>query len=155
MSHDMAKALPEPTQSHRKRVLGRLALSAVALLALARYNNVDWRSLPICGLPDTKLHMAPTPGEIDWKECGKGYECGRLEVPLDYHDSSAGTASVSVGRYLATSKPRLGSIFVNPGGSSVPLLGIVMCAHAVDLEFEAFDLGGVERLISISRRPRR
>ncbi|KDQ20372.1 hypothetical protein BOTBODRAFT_26373 [Botryobasidium botryosum FD-172 SS1] len=56
-------------------------------------------------------------GPIDWAPCGEGYECGRLEVPLDYHNPTLGTASLSVGRYLATSKePKLGSLLVNPGG---------------------------------------
>ncbi|KAF8314505.1 alpha/beta-hydrolase [Clavulina sp. PMI_390] len=61
----------------------------------------------------------PTPkGPIDWSECGEGYECGFLQVPLDYHDNAKGNITLAVGRYLATSKQeeRLGSIFANPGG---------------------------------------
>lgn len=65
-----------------------------------------------------KHATAPTPkGPIDWEVCGKGFECGSLEVPFDYHDETLGKASLSVGRYLATSKERLGSIFVNPGST--------------------------------------
>ena len=62
------------------------------------------------------LSVAPIPsGPIDWSACGKGFECGYLDVPLDYQNAAAGTAVLSVGRYLATSKSRLGSVFVNPG----------------------------------------
>lgn len=38
-------------------------------------------------------------------------------VPLDYHNSSLGTANLAVARYRATNKTaRLGTIFTNPGG---------------------------------------
>lgn len=66
---------------------------------------------------------APTPdGEIDWKPCTErlGFECGHLEVPLDYHNESLGVVRLATARYLATSKTRrLGSIFVNPGGKVI------------------------------------
>lgn len=42
---------------------------------------------------------------------------GMYRVPLDYFNQSAGSASLSVIRYLATDrKNRIGSLFVNPGG---------------------------------------
>ncbi|KAF9644796.1 hypothetical protein BDM02DRAFT_3263355 [Thelephora ganbajun] len=42
-------------------------------------------------------------------------QCGYLEVPMDYHDSSAGNARLAVIKYAATAK-KLGTIFFNPGG---------------------------------------
>ncbi|KAG8761909.1 hypothetical protein FRC11_012319 [Ceratobasidium sp. 423] len=56
---------------------------------------------------------------ISWAPCGNATvprECGRFEVPLDYADPSAGTATLAVARLNATVSPRLGTIFVNPGG---------------------------------------
>ncbi|KAF9793491.1 Alpha/Beta hydrolase protein [Thelephora terrestris] len=43
------------------------------------------------------------------------FQCGYLEVPMDYHDSSAGNARLAVIKYAATAE-KLGTLFVNPGG---------------------------------------
>ena len=44
------------------------------------------------------------------------YQCGILEVPLDYHDPSAGTGRIYYARYAASSNAaRKGTIFVDPG----------------------------------------
>ncbi|KAF9644794.1 alpha/beta-hydrolase, partial [Thelephora ganbajun] len=61
--------------------------------------------------------------EISWGGCGSfginttdpNLQCGYLEVPMDYHDSSAGNARLAVIKYAATAK-KLGTIFFNPGG---------------------------------------
>lgn len=70
---------------------------------------------------------APTPkGPIKWEGCGKGFECGSIEAPLDYHNSTSGNVTLAVGRYLATSKDRLGSVYVNPGGTQNEHFGILL-----------------------------
>ncbi|KAG9096104.1 hypothetical protein FRC06_009047, partial [Ceratobasidium sp. 370] len=43
-------------------------------------------------------------------------DCARFEVPLDWHDESAGKASLAVARYRATKQPKIGTLFLNPGG---------------------------------------
>ncbi|EUC55050.1 hydrolase, putative [Rhizoctonia solani AG-3 Rhs1AP] len=56
---------------------------------------------------------------ISWKPCGNATiprECGTFQVPLDYADLTVGTASLAVAKLNATVSPRLGTIFVNPGG---------------------------------------
>ncbi|CAE6449331.1 hypothetical protein ACGC1H_000201 [Rhizoctonia solani] len=56
---------------------------------------------------------------ISWIPCGNATiprECGQFEVPLDYANSTVGTASLAVARLNATVSPRLGTLFVNPGG---------------------------------------
>ncbi|KAH7335773.1 TAP-like protein-domain-containing protein [Rhizoctonia solani] len=56
---------------------------------------------------------------ISWAPCGNTTiprECGRFEVPLDYADRKASTATLAAIRLNATASPRLGTIFVNPGG---------------------------------------
>lgn len=99
--------------SRRSRPSARAVWGTVAvatLLGFARITSFHLPSLQPC-------HVAPVPrGPIDWKPCGTGFECGRLDVPLDHHNASAGNASLAVGRYLATSKTRKSSLFVNPGG---------------------------------------
>ncbi|CAE6342436.1 unnamed protein product [Rhizoctonia solani] len=62
----------------------------------ARNNNLEWTNCSLDGLP--------------------GRECTRFEVPLDWHDDAAGKGSLFVTRYPAIKQPKLGTLFVNPGG---------------------------------------
>jgi len=41
--------------------------------------------------------------------------CSYYEVPMDYHDSNAGTARLAVATYTATATNKTGTLFVNPG----------------------------------------
>ncbi|MFB9686867.1 alpha/beta fold hydrolase [Amycolatopsis plumensis] len=61
---------------------------------------------------------AASPARIVWEaSCPVGYECGHLDVPLSYQDTSAGTVRIAVGRLPATDQAhKLGTIFFNPGG---------------------------------------
>ncbi|KAG8721741.1 hypothetical protein FRC08_010622 [Ceratobasidium sp. 394] len=55
---------------------------------------------------------------INWQPCGDNgsRQCGRFEVPLDYQNATAGKASLAVARLRATRQPKIGTLFVNPGG---------------------------------------
>jgi pimeloyl-ACP methyl ester carboxylesterase len=66
--------------------------------------------------------QAPTPGlrpfygqNLAWTDCGGGFQCAQLAVPLDYAKPSGEQIKISVTRLPATGE-RLGSIVVNPGG---------------------------------------
>jgi pimeloyl-ACP methyl ester carboxylesterase len=59
----------------------------------------------------------PTPGLVRWSDCGKGFQCGAVDVPLDYANPGAGTIAIAVDRKPATDAPhRIGSLLLNPGG---------------------------------------
>lgn len=47
---------------------------------------------------------------------GVALECAYFEVPMDYHDSSAGNARLAVIKLPATAK-KLGTLFFSPGNS--------------------------------------
>ncbi|MFE3449362.1 alpha/beta hydrolase [Nonomuraea sp. NPDC059194] len=54
---------------------------------------------------------------IAWKACEDGFECGRLEVPLDYADPGGDTITLAVTRKpAADQRQRIGSLLLNPGG---------------------------------------
>ncbi|KAI0685528.1 hypothetical protein C8T65DRAFT_524454, partial [Cerioporus squamosus] len=59
--------------------------------------------------------------EIKWRACDPSVindttlSCGFLNVPLDYHDASVGTARLAAIKANAT-KERKGTVFFNPGG---------------------------------------
>src|SRR5205814_10538052 len=60
------------------------------------------------------------PTRIAWSPCHRDlgpFECGTLQVPLDYDRVGGGTISLAVVRLPATDPAhRIGSLFLNPGG---------------------------------------
>src|SRR5437870_11489760 len=60
---------------------------------------------------------SPSAGVIAWTDCGAGFQCGTLQVPLDYSRPEGRTISLAVVRTQAKDKAaRVGSLLVNPGG---------------------------------------
>src|SRR5215813_4546185 len=60
------------------------------------------------------------PGKIAWSKCYSRlgpFECGTVQVPLDYDSPNGTTISLAVVRLPATDPAhRIGSLFLNPGG---------------------------------------
>lgn len=52
---------------------------------------------------------------VEWSDCGE-YECGSVEVPLDYSDPSGATVEIELKRAPAQSDHPTGTLFINPGG---------------------------------------
>lgn len=79
--------------------------------------------------PATSLNLL----KVSWGSCqnfginstDQNLECGFLEVPMDYHDDSAGSARLAVIKYSAAAQEKLGTIFFNPGHSLHP--SFVLC----------------------------
>ena len=56
-------------------------------------------------------------GRVDWGDCGDGFECGSVHVPLDYSRPNGRKISLAVIRKRATGMGRhFGSLLMNPGG---------------------------------------
>ena len=74
-------------------------------------------------LPRTTWSVFLNALKISWGSCvsfgvdstDPNLQCGTLDVPMDYHDSSAGTAHLAVVKWATTVSPKLGTIFFNPG----------------------------------------
>jgi pimeloyl-ACP methyl ester carboxylesterase len=59
----------------------------------------------------------PSPGKITWTDCGGGFQCGNLDVPLDYEHPEGRKISLALTRVPAKdTADRIGSLIVNPGG---------------------------------------
>jgi pimeloyl-ACP methyl ester carboxylesterase len=88
----------------------------------------------------------PTPGRIAWTSCGNGFQCGTVQVPLDYAHPSAGTIDIAVNRKPATRPDqRIGSLLINPGGPGASGIDwIVASAPAFSLLNQGFDLVGFD-----------
>jgi hypothetical protein len=81
-------------------------------------------------LPGFKARTSPTPStsssgglarfygqRLSWRDCGGGFQCGTLQVPLDYAHPAADAIGIAVIRRPATDPAhRRGSLLVNPGG---------------------------------------
>lgn len=67
---------------------------------------------------------APTAGlgkyyaqRIQWSDCGGGFQCGGVSVPLDYNHPEAGDLTIKAIRQPAqVAAQRVGSMLINPGG---------------------------------------
>ncbi|CAE7233901.1 unnamed protein product [Rhizoctonia solani] len=107
-------------------LLGSVVLGTTALLASVRAQH--WP------LPEGYHRFAPRTQGIQWEYCDpekSTHECARFEVPLDWADHSAGKASLVLARYKATKQPKLGTIFVNPGGPGESGVKLIMDGGSV------------------------
>ena len=103
--------------------LGILAEIVVAAPSPTPRGGESVRTLFVLPLPQSPLNAS----KISWGGCetfgvnstDPNFQCGYLQVPMDYHDSSAGNARLAVIKYAATAK-KLGSLFFNPGHSLYP-----------------------------------
>jgi pimeloyl-ACP methyl ester carboxylesterase len=60
---------------------------------------------------------SPHPSKIAWTDCGGGFQCGNLQVPLDYSSPEARKITLALLRRPATrAANRIGSLLLNPGG---------------------------------------
>lgn len=57
---------------------------------------------------------------VAWQECGTGFQCGWLTVPLDYAEPEGETIQLRLLRLEASGDERIGSLVVNPGGPGAP-----------------------------------
>ena len=59
----------------------------------------------------------PSPSILKWIDCGGGFQCSTVQVPLDYAHPEAGTIGIAINRKPATDPARrIGSVLTNPGG---------------------------------------
>lgn len=112
-------------------------------------------SRPIAAIPDVQPRgfIEPPSGHgmqryldqrIEWSDCGKGLQCTAVRAPLDYAKPEGQAITVALAKREATEKPRIGTLFVNPGGPG---------ASGVDLA-AGFDSKGLERFDIVGWDPR-
>jgi pimeloyl-ACP methyl ester carboxylesterase len=87
--------------------------------------------------------------QVDWKSCDQG-ECARVWVPLDYSNPNGQAISIERAQNPATGSPRLGTLFINPGGPGASGVDFVT-SNSLDSELTShydvigFDPRGVAR----------
>jgi pimeloyl-ACP methyl ester carboxylesterase len=102
-------------------------------------------------------NAAAAPQKISWSKCFSqfgDFQCGTLQVPLDYDQPNGTTISIAVTRLRATDPAhRIGSLLLNPGGpggsgvESVVFEGPALYTPEVRAKFDlvGFDPRGVAR----------
>ena len=90
--------------------------------------------------------VSPIPvTEIAWASCYQLYECGDLEVPLDYANLSGDSISIGLVRISASVSPSLGPLLINfggPGASGTEL--VYLYGSLWEYAFPEFDVIGFD-----------
>jgi len=139
---------------------GATVVSALALLiaGCSSASPPDAAPRPSTSAPATSTATAtastPSPGEgldryysqrPDWEDCDDGFECARLDVPLDYADPGGETLTIAVNRRPArVPSRRIGALLVNPGGPGASGLDYARGTPISDALRERFDLVGFD-----------
>lgn len=97
--------------------------------------------------------LAPFYGQrLRWRGCGGGFQCARLEVPLDYRAPRGQTIRVALVRLPARDDRPRGSLVLNPGGPGASGIDYARAATSVVSEqvrarydVVGFDPRGVRR----------
>ena len=85
-----------------------------------------------------------SPGAFSWSDCGNGFQCGTVQVPLDYANPQNGTIGIAITRKPATNpKLRIGSLLTNPGGPGASGVDFVQKQFSTGLN-DRFDLVGFD-----------
>ncbi len=84
--------------------------------------------------------------ELEWTECGVGFDCTDVTAPLDWEDPGKGEITLSVVRHRAEGTP-VGSLLTNPGGPGASGVDLILnsldFAVGADL-IENFDVIGFD-----------
>jgi pimeloyl-ACP methyl ester carboxylesterase len=97
------------------------------------------------GGPTTTVVPEPGARTIDWSDCGGGFQCGTIDVPLDYEDPDGETIEVAVTRHPAEDPAnRIGALFVNPGGPGGSAIGLARSFGRAGEIGERFDIVGFD-----------
>ena len=91
------------TSTH-KRYICELLLCTLTCLILTIILEISWGSCENLGVNSTDPNL----------------QCGFLQVPMDYHDDTVGTARLAAIKYSAFPSKKMGTIFFNPGNPPHP-----------------------------------
>jgi pimeloyl-ACP methyl ester carboxylesterase len=100
------------------RLVAILLACTLALVSLG--TDASARARPARTTTPTTTTWPPLPAtstDIEWSDCGNGFECGTLSVPVDWRAPSGEQLPLALVRHRATSPDqRIGSLVVNYGG---------------------------------------
>ena len=122
------------------------ALATVSISVPASARTTASTTTPRTTVPPTTTTWAPLPAfdtNIAWADCGGGFECGTLTVPVDWSRPSTDTVPLALIRRPASSPDeRIGALVVDPGGPGTGGTGYLRAAiqRLPDVVKQRFDL---------------
>lgn len=129
-----------------KKLLFGVALSVSSLLVLSGCATPV--VAPTGGTGAIPAEYAPFYNQqLSWSDCGQDLQCATAKAPIDWAKPAGATMSLALIRHLATSRDRLGSLFVNPGGPGGSGVSFVRDSlnYAVDKKVQAnYDVIGFD-----------
>ena len=104
--------------------------------------EIDRPTLPDPGATPSGFASAPSGDgltgyegqSLNWRTCGGEYKCAKILAPLDYANPGAQAITLSLAKKVATKAPRLGTLFVNPGGPGASGRNLVTYFNSAGLE---------------------
>lgn len=78
--------------------------------------------------------------QLNWQACGANRRCAQVLVPLDYGKPEKQAITLALKQKAATVSPRLGTLFINPGGPGGSGVGYV--DQFLTTGLEAYDIVG-------------
>jgi pimeloyl-ACP methyl ester carboxylesterase len=110
-------------------VLLSFALACVFFIAGQANASKEPRMRAAAGGPPPKISWSPCYKE--WgKELGLSFECGTVQVPLDYFNPGAAAVSIALVRVPATDQAnKIGTLFFNPGGPGGSGVDLVLSSY--------------------------
>jgi pimeloyl-ACP methyl ester carboxylesterase len=92
-------------------------VTAVAIAAILLVTACSRNSFQQAKTIPSSSPSASRVSKIAWASCGGGFECGTVQVPLDYSNPQKDTISIALIRKPAINQAaRIGSVLTNPGG---------------------------------------
>ncbi|MFT4215582.1 MAG: alpha/beta hydrolase [Micropruina sp.] len=77
---------------------------------------------------------------IQWRQCAERYQCATILAPLDYANPNREAVTLALARKRATASPKLGTLFVNPGGPGAS--GRNLVTYFASKGLEQYDIVG-------------
>lgn len=77
---------------------------------------------------------------LSWTDCEQGTQCASVRAPLDYADPSRAAVTLALRRKPATATPKLGTLFINPGGPGAS--GTELVTSFASKGLEGYDIIG-------------
>ncbi|MFN8017346.1 MAG: alpha/beta hydrolase [Acidimicrobiales bacterium] len=82
---------------------------------------------------------------IEWQDCGGGFQCGDLEVPVDYAKPDGQKLQLAVTRHPASDpSKRIGVLMMNPGGPGASAIDLAHSYSRAGEIGERFDIVGFD-----------
>jgi pimeloyl-ACP methyl ester carboxylesterase len=95
--------------------------ACAAVVALAVSTIAAARGAVPSAATDVGARNSSAPPPLVWQDCGDGFQCATLKVPLDYKKLNATQIDIALIRRPAENPGiRIGSLITNPGGPGAP-----------------------------------